>query len=127
MMVMRFDRLTVCTALSWFGLWVHELHRVPSLLGFTPDGDLFMLVIAAALAYWWLRSRSIGAAGALLVYAVVNLVGGFLTVLPLSWLPFQPEQTVDHYGVHLAYAVCQLPLIVVSTQQLVRRAHAPAR
>jgi hypothetical protein len=39
----KIDRVGVATAVSWLGLWVHELYRVPRLLEFTPDGDLFML------------------------------------------------------------------------------------
>ena len=31
----------IAAALAWGGLWFHELFRVPQLLGFTPDGDLF--------------------------------------------------------------------------------------
>jgi hypothetical protein len=71
----KIDRVAVATAASWLGLWVHELHRVPRLLGFTPDGDLFMLPIAAGLGLWWSRSRGAPAAWALAIYATVNLVG----------------------------------------------------
>lgn len=117
---MKIDRLVVFTALSWLGLWVHEIHRVPALLGFTPDGDLFMLVIAAGLAYWRNRSRGPAPAAALATYAAINLVGGFLSMLPLSWLPFQPEQTASHYLVHAVYALWQLPLLVFASAQLIR-------
>jgi hypothetical protein len=123
---MSVDRLVVCTAVSWMGLWVHEVHRVPQLLGLTPDGDLFMLVIAAGLAYWWMRTHGTAPAAALLAYAVINLVGGVLSVLPLGWLPFQPEQSGSHYAVHAAYALCQLPLLFVSGAVLLRRARVPA-
>lgn len=121
------DRIVVATGVSWLGLWIHELHRVPALLGFTPDGDLFMLVIAGALAYWWAVSRSRSSAAAGLAYAAINLVGGGLTVLPLAWLPFLPEQTVDHYAVHAVYALCQLPLLYASASALLRRTPAAAR
>jgi hypothetical protein len=66
----KIDRVVVATAVSWLGLWVHELHRVPRLLGLTPDGDLFTLPIAAGLAFWWSRSRGAPAAWALAIYAV---------------------------------------------------------
>jgi hypothetical protein len=71
----KIDGVVVATAVSWLGLWVHELYRVPRLLGFTPDGDLFMLPIAAGLAFWWSRSRGAPAAWALTIYAAVNLAG----------------------------------------------------
>ena len=115
---MKIDRVVLATLVSWVGLWVHELHRVPTLLGFTPDGDLFMLAIAAGLAFWWSRSRGAAAAGALAAYAAVNLVGGFLTVLPLGWLPFRPEQTLAHYSVHFVYAACQIPLLGLALKRL---------
>jgi hypothetical protein len=76
---MKADGMVVCTAVSWFGLWVHELHRVPALLGLTPDGALPMLVVAAGLAWWWQRTHGLGPALALTVYATVNAV----TQLPL--------------------------------------------
>lgn len=124
---MKFDRLVIGTVVSCFGLWVHELYRVPALLGFTPDGSIFMFAIGGGLAYWWHRSRSRGAAASLAVYAAISLVGGFLTALPLDWLPFKPEQTVGHYAVHFVYAICQLPLLVFASLELVRRGYAHAR
>jgi hypothetical protein len=124
---MKIDRMIVCTAMSWLGLWVHEVHRVPTLLGLTPDGSLFMLLAAAGLAYWWHRIHGFGAAAGLLIYGALNLVGGWISVLPLSWLPFVPEQTAAHYAVHIVYAVAQLPLIAVSASVLMRRTYAPGR
>jgi hypothetical protein len=117
----KIDRFVVATAVSWLGLWVHELHRVPRLIGFTPDGDLFMLPIAAGLAFWWSRARGTPAAGALAIYATVNLVGAVVTILRLGWLPFVPDQTVAHYAAQVIYAVCQLPLLTLVILQLQRR------
>jgi len=82
---MKIDRVVVATAVSWLGLWAHELHRVPRLLGFTPDGDLFMLPIAAGFAFWWSRSRGARAAWALAICSAVNLAGAVVTVLPLGF------------------------------------------
>lgn len=124
---MKIDRLIVCAVVSWLGLWIHEVHRVPALLGFTPDGDLFMLLMVAGLALWWSRTHASSAAAALLVYAVINLVGGVMSVLPLGWLPFRPEQTLDHYAVHAVYAVAQLPLTAVAAQKLLRPAQSATR
>lgn len=115
------DRIVLFAAISWLGLWVHELHRVPNLLGFTPDGDLFMLPVVTGLAIWWIRSHSNGALVALAVYGAVNLVGGLVSVFPFGWLPFSPEQTASHYGVHIVYAVCQLPLLAITTTRIIRR------
>lgn len=118
--------MIVCTVISCVGLWVHEVYRVPQLLGFTPDGSVFMFVIAGALAYWWHRTHSAAAAAALFAYAAISLVGGALSALPLGWLPFKPDQTLSHYAVHVVYAVAQLPLMSVALNAMLRRA-APAR
>lgn len=36
------------------------------------------------------------------------------TALPLAILPFDPEQTLEHYAVHLLYGLTQLPLIIAA-------------
>ena len=55
----------------------------------------------------------------LLAWAVLNLVGGgILSVLPLGLFPFQPEQSLGHYGAHVIYAIAQLPLVVVAARAL---------
>jgi hypothetical protein len=109
----------VAAALAWGGLWFHELIRVPNLLGFTPDGDLFMLPIVAALVYWWLRDDGGRAPSvALTVYAAVGLLGAVISVLPVGFLPFVPEQTSAHYFAHVVFAACQLPLLGVAAHGL---------
>jgi hypothetical protein len=52
--------------------------------------------------------------------ALLPLVGAWVTVLPLAFLPFAPEQTVPHYLVHTVYAVAQIPLLLVA-RRLARR------
>jgi hypothetical protein len=116
--------IVVAAVLAWGGLWFHELFRVPHLLGFTPDGDLFMLPIVVALVYWWLRADGGRRAPsvALTIYAAVGLLGAVITVLPVNFLPFAPEQTFAHYFAHVVFAACQLPLLAVSAHWL--RSHA---
>ena len=94
---------------------------MPGLIGFTPDGDLFMLPIVAGLAIWWNRSNGILAACALAIYAAVNLAGAMLSVLPLGLLPFVPEQSLAHYTAHVIYAGSQLPLLILTIFRLQRR------
>jgi hypothetical protein len=77
-----------------------------------------MLPIATGLAIWWSRSCGASAAGALAAYAIVNLVGGLVSVLPLGWLPFTPEQNLAHYSVHFVYAACQVPLLGLAFRRL---------
>ena len=80
-----------------------------------------MLPVVAGLAIWWVRRNSTGALVGLAIYAIVNLAGGLLSVFPFGWLPFSPEQTPSHYAVHVIYAVCQLPLLAITTTRIIRR------
>jgi hypothetical protein len=108
-------RIIIAIAVAWLGLWAHELYRVPSAFGLTVDGSLPLLAIAVALLAWRLLAAHMRApAVALLVYALINFVGGILSVLPLPFLPFTPEQTADHYLIHAMYAVCQIPMIAMA-------------
>ena len=111
----RPQAVILALAVAWLGLWAHELYRLPSRLGFTPDGSLPLLAVAIILLVWWLAAANKRApTWALLVYGLVNAVGGVLSVLPLPFLPFAPEQSVGHYLVHVLYAACQAPLIVAT-------------
>jgi hypothetical protein len=108
-------RIIIAIAVAWLGLWAHELYRVPSAFGLTVDGSLPLLAIAVALLAWRLLAAHMRApAVALLVYALINFVGRILSVLPLPFLPFVPEQTADHYLIHAMYAVCQIPMIAMA-------------
>ena len=118
------DRIPIAAAVSWLGLWIHELHRVPAVLGLTPDGALPMLFVLVGLVGWWLPTRTFAATWALFIYATINLIGGALSTLPLGWLPFVPDQTEAHYAVHVVYAAFQLPLMTATlfaTRAAIRR------
>jgi hypothetical protein len=48
-------------------------------------------------------------------WGALNLVaGGILSVLPVGLFPFQPDQSLEHYGVHAIYALTGVPLVVVA-------------
>ncbi len=49
------------------------------------------------------------------------VAGAVVTILPLGWLPFIPDQTVAHYAAHVIYAVWQLPLLTLTIMLLQRR------
>jgi len=83
-----------------------------------------MLPAVAGLAIWWVSTDSTGALVALAAQAAINLVGGGLSVFPLGWLPFRPEQTASHYTVHVIYAVCQISLLAITTTRTIRRRRA---
>ena len=52
---------------------------------------------------------------ALLGWGALNLVvGGILSVLPIGLFPFEPEQSLEHYGAHALYTLTQVPLVVVA-------------
>ena len=113
-------------ALAWLGIWVHELHRVPASFGLTPEGSLPFLGVPLL---GWLALARLGQRRPLLVfllcYGLIGLASAVVTVLPLRWLPFFPEQTVRHYAVHLAWAVLQLPLLVMAWRSLRRDSEGP--
>ncbi len=72
--------------------------------------------------WWWLPVARLGSMVALGALALVHLVvGSILTVLPLAMLPFEPEQSLPHYGSHLLYGVLQLPLLWLLARRLAGR------
>ena len=52
------------------------------------------------------------------------VIGGIVSVLPLSILLFVPEQSVTHYAAHVVYAVGQIPLLALGYRALRRPAAA---
>jgi hypothetical protein len=115
---MKSGMVMLATAVAWLGF---VLHNVADLAGQTllSSETLYPTLIYAAclvLLRW--------TAWPLLIWALLNLVGGgIISVLPLPFLPFDPEQTFRHYSFHLIYALSQAPLVWL-TFQSVRR---PAR
>ena len=43
------DLMDAALVVTWAGLWRHDIHRVPFLLGLTPDSSLPMLGLGALL------------------------------------------------------------------------------
>jgi hypothetical protein len=110
--------MAAALALSALSMLAHNLYELPlSPIDVENSGPLaFAFILGAAYA---LRPDSKLVAAAALAWGVLNLViGGIVTVLPLSVLPFEPEQSVTHYGAHVVYAVGQLPLIVLAYRAL---------
>ncbi|GAA1974250.1 hypothetical protein [Microbacterium pumilum] len=119
--------VVAATALAWCGFFVHNMAEFPGQTIPTPDSLFPTLVWMAALALWLVPTTRTAGAWMLLAWAVINLVGGAISVLPLPFLPFDPEQTVEHYAFHGLYAATQLPLIGLTAVWLSRRARARAR
>jgi hypothetical protein len=101
--------LTVSAA----SMLAHNLYELPlSPIDLENSGPIaFAAILGVAYA---LRPDSRVVAAAALGWGVLNLVvGGIVSVLPLSILPFVPEQSVTHYAAHVVYAVGQVPLVVL--------------
>lgn len=120
--------MAVALAISWGSMLAHNLYELPLGLQDPENYGPLMLVAAIGVAYAaWPRSPLI--AGAALGWGLLNLViGGIVSVLPLSVLPFVPEQSLTHYGAHVVYTLGQVPLVVLSYRAFRPAAarHAPA-
>lgn len=110
------------TALAWTGFLVHNLVDLPGQTVLSPESLFPSSIWTIALVLWLAPATRVGGAWMLLAWAVINLVGGAVSVLPLSVLPFEPEQTLSHYAFHGLYAATQLPVIGVLAAWLGRRA-----
>ena len=104
--------LALFTVVSWLGLFAHNEVDLPQLTPLSVENSVPALVSVALLLAWWQLRGARPAALAMLTWSSLNLVGAVVTILPLPFLPFQPEQTVLHYLMHVIYATSQLPLIV---------------
>ena len=97
--------------LAWIGLFVHNAFEFPNLPSSRPEYAVPTLIWLGSFLAW----LSIPARGwptlLLRVWGGISLAGAIITVLPLPVLPFRPEQSIRHYGVHVIYAVTQLPVL----------------
>ena len=112
--------VAMATALtvSAVSMLAHNLYELPlSPIDLENSGPIaFAAILGVAYA---LRPDSRVVAAAALGWGVLNLaIGGIVTVLPLSILPFVPEQSVAHYAAHVVYAVGQVPLVVLGYRAL---------
>lgn len=109
--------------LSWLGLFIHNLADLPGqtlLSAETALPGLVYLVVGAAWITWPAGRRVV--AWILFAMGLLNLVGGgLLSVLPLQFLPFAPEQSLYHYAFHVLYGALQVPLLITTTRYLRKR------
>lgn len=107
------------TALSWLGVYVHNVVDLPGLSILSPGNSLTALVSFLLFAGWWRLPYKRLMAWLLIVWATLYLIGGgVITVIPFSFLPFYPEQSLKHYLAHVLYGATQLPLLVILARQL---------
>ena len=110
----RLGWLAAATAIAWFGFYLHNVADLPGQTLLSPDTLFPTLITAALFAACCLLPTSKVTLWLLFGWAMLNLVGGALSVLPLPILPFYPEQSLRHYAFHLVYAVTQIPLILLT-------------
>lgn len=106
--------MAVALAISGLSMLAHNLYELP--LSVTDPENAGPLLVAAGLAAAYaMRPESVLIAVVAFAWGALNLViGGIVSVLPLSLLPFAPEQSIAHYGAHVVYTLGQVPLLVVS-------------
>jgi hypothetical protein len=104
--------------LSAGSMLAHNLYELP--LGPLDPQNAGPILVAVLLGVAYAaRPDSKVVAAAALGWGVLNLViGGIVSVLPLSILPFVPEQSLSHYGAHVVYTVGQVPLVLLAYRAL---------
>ncbi len=99
-------------ALSWLGFFVHNVADLPGQTLLSPESAYPTAVYLFLGALWCVRRYRRVTAWVLLGWGLLHLLGGaVVSVLPLSILPFDPEQTLYHYAFHVIYGFTQLPLL----------------
>jgi len=112
-------------ALAWLGMYIHNVEDLPNLTLGSPENAGPGLVWLVLLGLWWAQRDRSWPAALLLGWAGLNLLGTFVTVLPLPVLPFKPEQSLRHYAFHVLNALALLPVLVLARRD--RRSFAAER
>ena len=116
-------RMAGAVALAWLGMYIHNVADLPNLTVGSPENTLPGLLWLALFGLWVALPGHSWPAALLLAWAALNLVGGFASVLPLSVLPFRPEQSMRHYAFHVLYALTQLPVGILARVEFKRARH----
>lgn len=98
---------------SWVGMVVHNRVELPMMPLLSMEYMLTTGLYVILLAGWLLQPEHRHIWTWLLFFWVAMhfVVGAWLSVLPLSIWPFDPEQSVRHYLAHVLYGAAQGPLL----------------
>jgi hypothetical protein len=120
--------MAAALATSALSMLAHNLYELPlSPIDVENSGPIAFAALLGVGYGVWPDSKIVAAAA--LGWGILNLViGGIVSVLPLSILPFVPEQSVTHYVAHVVYSVGQVPLVVLAYRAVTSLIHTePAR
>lgn len=95
------------------GLVVHNLAEFPLSILLGPE-TLVPAAVTVLLGAVVVRRPSRRVFAVVAGWAIVVIVLGGGSVLPLSIWPFVPDQTTGHYAAHVVYALAQVPLLWVA-------------
>lgn len=89
----RTSTVFVVLGLSWLGLVIHNLADLGAQVLFGPE-TVAPTAVYLLLAAAWMNPARRPVAWLMLVWCLLNLIGGgLLSVLPIPLWPFQPEQS----------------------------------
>jgi len=119
--------VVLASAIAGGGMVAHNVLEFGPGFLVTADTVIPLAIFGLFALLAWARPANAVVHVALLAWALLNLVGGgILSVLPLGLFPFQPEQSLGHYTVHVIYVAAQLPLVVVAARAVRRRGRQAA-
>lgn len=119
--------IVLASAIAAAGMVAHNVLEFGPAFLLRPETVIPLAIFGLLALLAWARPANAAVHVLLLGWAVLNLIGGgILSVLPLGLFPFQPEQSLGHYAVHVLYAVAQLPLVVLAGRALSRRGRQAA-
>jgi len=117
----QFAMVVAFALLSWLGMMIHNAFELPQLTLLSPEVGIPTLIYVLLVIGWWFLPQKRVMGSLLFAWALLHLLGGgIITVIPFSFLPFYPEQSLRHYFAHVIYSVAQLPLLVLSFQSIRR-------
>jgi amino acid permease len=106
----RVRGVLVALAIGWAGLVAHDLAEFG---GPSPENSVpFGLAFLALAVAWSMRGGGRLLRLTTLAFGVLVAFASAVSVLPLPFWPWDPDQGVTHYAVHALAVGAQLPLIV---------------